>query len=149
MVSNNIPRMLKRSFLSRCLHLLNIHTACRMLIELFQAHHRHTTPSQLKKMTLAEAGRICLDYTSTGVEIIQKHFRKSCRSFNPFIHSNAKYVLEGEAESRVIDYANNSEDTVKACIAKQDLSMHLVWKRGHADCVNVGRTFIDLPQGLK
>ncbi|KAJ8058296.1 hypothetical protein OCU04_012490 [Sclerotinia nivalis] len=45
-----------------------------------------SSPSQLKEMTLAEARKICFDYTSTGVEIISKLPRKSASEPFRFIY---------------------------------------------------------------
>ncbi|KAJ8058297.1 hypothetical protein OCU04_012491 [Sclerotinia nivalis] len=54
---------------------------------------------------------------------------------------------KGEAESRVIDYANNSEGIVKACIAKPGL-IDAPGKRGPVMQVvsTIGRTLIGLPK---
>ncbi|TGO50197.1 hypothetical protein BCON_0189g00210 [Botryotinia convoluta] len=98
------------------------------------------TPSKMKDSTLDEARKICVEYTVTGLEsITQLPREKGSRPFR-FIY--------GEAESRVIDFAQASNGTVEACIAKPGLIDGPDRRQGLVGSVllTLGRSLIGLPK---
>ncbi|KAF5879573.1 putative nucleoside-diphosphate-sugar epimerase protein [Botrytis fragariae] len=122
------------------------------------------TPSKMKDSTLDEARKICLEYTVTGLETITQLSReKSARPFRFIYISGHKserdqsrqpwvmgdyLLMRGEAESRVIDFAQASNGTVEACIAKPGLIDGPDRRQGLVGSVlsTIGRSLIGLPK---
>ncbi|THV46843.1 hypothetical protein BGAL_0355g00020 [Botrytis galanthina] len=109
------------------------------------------TPSKMKDSTLDEARKICVEYTVNGLETITKLPReKGARPFRfiyPWVMGDY-LLMRGEAESRVIDFAQASNDTVQACIAKPGLIDGPDRRQGLAGSVlsAIGRSLIGLPK---
>ncbi|PQE33672.1 hypothetical protein CJF32_00010841 [Rutstroemia sp. NJR-2017a WRK4] len=121
------------------------------------------TPSQLNQMTLDEARKICLDYTVAGIETITKLPREnSAKPFRFLYVSGAKTerdqtkkpwvlgdyrLMRGEAENRVLAFAQASNGSVEASVAKPGLIL-APGRQGPVTQVlsTIGRAIIGLPK---
>ncbi|KAM3071418.1 hypothetical protein ACMFMG_009015 [Clarireedia jacksonii] len=90
-------------------------------------------PSQSKKMPWEEVRKVCLDYTATGLSVISQLPRDSTSPFR-FIYvsgSSAErdqtkkpmilgdyFLLRGQVETKVLEFAKDSKGAMEACIAK-------------------------------
>ncbi|KAL7935970.1 hypothetical protein V8C35DRAFT_296500 [Trichoderma chlorosporum] len=95
------------------------------------------TPSNSRKMSWDEVRKICLDYTVAGLEELAKIPRSNATKPLQFVYvsgSNAERdqskkpwilgeycLMRGEIETRVLDFAKNSNNTIEACIVKPGL----------------------------
>ncbi|KAI6091829.1 hypothetical protein F4821DRAFT_225682 [Hypoxylon rubiginosum] len=122
------------------------------------------TPSQLKTMTWEQICTICRDYAIRGIETMSEldRDRKTSKPFRFIYISGANSVrdpakrpwvlgdycvLRGEAESRILAYAQQSNGKVDARIAKPGL-IEAEGKTGVLVNVakTIGRTLIGLPK---
>ncbi|KAH6611019.1 hypothetical protein Trco_001039 [Trichoderma cornu-damae] len=92
------------------------------------------TPSKSRTVAWEEVRKVCLDYTVAGLETLSRLPRNNTANPLRFIYiSGVKSerdqtkkplllgdycLLRGEVESRVLDFAKNSNGTVEACIGK-------------------------------
>ncbi|KFY31549.1 hypothetical protein V493_01006 [Pseudogymnoascus sp. VKM F-4281 (FW-2241)] len=119
-------------------------------------------PSKAKTMPWDEVRKICVDYTVKGIETITQLHHDSPNRPVRFIYTSGAYaqrdqtqkpwilgdymLLRGEAESRVLDFAKNSNGVVEACITKPGI----IDAPGRTGLVmrtlgSVGRAVIGLP----
>ncbi|KFY36807.1 hypothetical protein V495_07585 [Pseudogymnoascus sp. VKM F-4514 (FW-929)] len=120
------------------------------------------TPSKLRTMPFEDARKICLDYTVRGIETISQLPRDSASKPLRFIYtSGAKAqrdqsqkawilgdygLMRGETESRVLEFAKNSNGAVEACVAKPGI-IDAPGRTGLVMSVvgSIGRAIIGLP----
>ncbi|UKZ77731.1 hypothetical protein TrVFT333_005455 [Trichoderma virens FT-333] len=76
------------------------------------------TPSNSGKMPWDEVRKICLDYTIAGLEDGANAERD--QSKKPWILGDY-CLMRGEVETRVLDFAKNSNNAIEACIVKPGL----------------------------
>ncbi|KAI0967750.1 hypothetical protein F4678DRAFT_474930 [Xylaria arbuscula] len=120
-------------------------------------------PSKLKSVTWEEACKISRDYAVTAIETIYQSRRENASSGFRFTYisgSNAERdpskkplilgdycLMRGEAETRILTCARESNGTVEACVAKpgiiEDPSRTGILSKM---VENVGRTIIGLPK---
>ncbi|EHK16716.1 uncharacterized protein TRIVIDRAFT_41189 [Trichoderma virens Gv29-8] len=95
------------------------------------------TPSNSGKMPWDEVRKICLDYTIAGLEELSKAPRDNAKKPLQFVYvsgANAERdqskkpwilgdycLMRGEVETRVLDFAKNSNNAIEACIVKPGL----------------------------
>ncbi|TGO48600.1 hypothetical protein BOTNAR_0467g00120 [Botryotinia narcissicola] len=120
------------------------------------------TPSKMKDSTLDEARKICVEYTVNGLETITQlprgkgaepfrfiyvsgHKSERDQSKQPWVMGDY-LLMRGEAESRVIDFAQASNGAVEACIAKPGLIDGPDRRQGLVGSVlsSIGRSLIGL-----
>ncbi|OBT63707.1 hypothetical protein VE03_06186 [Pseudogymnoascus sp. 23342-1-I1] len=118
------------------------------------------TPSKVK--TMPSARKVCLDYTVKGIETIAQLPRGSGSKPLRFIYISGDKaqrdqtqkpwvlgdysLMRGETESRVLDFAKNSNGAVEACVAKAGI----IDAPGRTGLVmrtvgSIGRAIIGLP----
>ncbi|KAL7901089.1 hypothetical protein HDV64DRAFT_275901 [Trichoderma sp. TUCIM 5745] len=95
------------------------------------------TPNRSKIMTPDEVRRVCLDYTVTGIETLSKLPRgneakplrfvyvggygtERDKTKKPWIMGDF-LLMRGEVESRVLEFAKDSNGAVEACVVKPGL----------------------------